>query len=190
MAEVGIADSREEALAYTLRLADGRSDPSLVERFLDTAPGVIRYLEEKTPLRFKSIPRYPDYHPEFQGGKMGGRSLDPGLFDTNDLGAHKDKLRKSPIFGATAMSVTEATDWGVFSKPLALPYKLLAERYKKGLVCYGASLVGGLFKALLDRKVEPMLEVRARELLIEDDRVSGLRAEQGGQEISSGRGRA
>ena len=86
MPEVDIPDSREEALAYTLRLADGRSDQRLVERFLDTAPAVIRYLEEATPLRFKAIARYPDYHPEFQGGKPGGRSLDPGLFDTNDLG--------------------------------------------------------------------------------------------------------
>jgi 3-oxosteroid 1-dehydrogenase len=183
MPEVGVPDSREEALVYALRLADGRSDPRLVERFLDTAPAVIRYLEERTPLRFKAIARYPDYHPEFQGGKPGGRSLDPGLFDTNDLGAWKDRLRKSPIFGATAMSVTEATDWGVFSKPLALPYKLLAERYKKGLVCYGASLVGGLLKALLDRKVEPLLEARAIELIVDDDRVAGLRGEQRGQEI-------
>jgi succinate dehydrogenase/fumarate reductase flavoprotein subunit len=183
MPEVGIADSREEALAYTKRLADGRSDERLIERFLDTAPSVIRYLEERTALRFTAIKRYPDYHPEFAGGKPGGRSLDPGLFDTNTLGPWKDKLRRSAVFGATAMSVTEATDWGVFSKPLSLPFKLLAERYKKGLVCYGAALVGGLLAALLDRKVEPLLEIRGRELLVEDDRVVGLRAEQGGQEI-------
>lgn len=183
MPEVGISDSREEALVYTKRLADGRSDDRLVERFLDTAPAVIRMLEERTPLRFKAIARYPDYHPEFPGGKPGGRSLDPGLFDTNALGTWKDKLRRSAVFGATAMSVTEATDWGVFSKPLALPFKLLAERYKKGLVCYGAALVGGLLQALLDRKVQPMLEVAARELLVEDERVVGLRAEQNGQEL-------
>jgi succinate dehydrogenase/fumarate reductase flavoprotein subunit len=183
MAEVGIADTREEALAYTRRLADGRSDDRLIERYLDTAPGVIQYLEERTPLRFKAIPRYPDYHPEFQGGKLGGRSLDPGLFDTNDLGPWKERLRRSAVFGATAMSVTEATDWGVFSKPLSLPFKLLAERYKKGLVCYGAALAGGLLKALLDRKIEPMLDVRGHELLVEDDRVAGLRAEQKGQEL-------
>ena len=42
-------------------------------------------------------------------------SLDPGLYDTNQLGPWKDKLRKSPVFGMTAMSVSEATDWGVFS---------------------------------------------------------------------------
>src|SRR5438067_4562431 len=38
MPEAGIADSRDEALAYTLRLADGRSDRELVETFIDTAP--------------------------------------------------------------------------------------------------------------------------------------------------------
>ena len=183
MPEVNIPDSREEALAYTLRLADGRSDERLIERFLDTAPGMVRYLEQRTGLQFKALARYPDYHPEFQGGKPGGRSLDPGLFDTNDLGAWKDKLRRSAVFGATAMSVAEATEWGVFSRPLALPYKLLAERFKKGLVCYGAALIGNLLKALLERKVEPMLEVKGRELLVEDDRVVGLRAEQGGQEL-------
>jgi succinate dehydrogenase/fumarate reductase flavoprotein subunit len=185
MPEVNIADSRAEALTYTRRLADGRSDDRLIETFLDTAPAVIRYLEEKTGLRFKALARYPDYHPEFEGGKPGGRSLDPGLFDTNTLGAWKDKLRKSPIFGMTAMSVAEATEWGVFSKPTSLPYKLLGERYAKGLVCYGGALTGGLLKALLDRGVEPLLEVAAKELLTDDDgRVIGLRGEKAGQEYS------
>src|SRR5437868_1227114 len=82
----------------------------------------------------------------------GGGSLDPGLFDTKTLGAWKDKLRRSPVFGMTAMSVSEATEWGVFSKPLKLPFKLLGQRFSEGLVCYGGALVGGLLKALLDRK--------------------------------------
>lgn len=97
MAEVGVTDSRQEALDYTLRLADGRSDPELIARYIDTAPEMVRFVEEQTPIRFKALGRYPDYHPEFQGGKPGGRSLDPGLFDTNLLGAHKSKLRRSPI---------------------------------------------------------------------------------------------
>src|SRR5262245_30779544 len=87
MAEVGITDSRQEALDYTLRLADGRSDPELVATYIDSAPGMVRFVEEQTPICFKALGRYPDYHPEFQGGKPGGRSLDPGLFDTNLLGA-------------------------------------------------------------------------------------------------------
>jgi 3-oxosteroid 1-dehydrogenase len=184
MAEVGVTDSRQEALDYTLRLADGRSDPELVATYIDTAPSMVRFVEEQTPIRFQALGRYPDYHPEFQGGKSGGRSLDPGLFDTNLLGAHKAKLRRSPIFGMTAMSVAEATDWGVFHKPLALPFKLLGERYSKGLVCYGGALSGGLYKALLDRAIEPQLETAARELIVEEGRVIGLRVERGGQSLS------
>ncbi len=183
MAEVGVEDSRAEALAYTKRLADGRSPDALVERYIDVAPDMVKYIEQRTPVSFSSIGHYPDYHPEFEGGKAGGRSLDPGLFDTNELGAWKDKLRRSPIFGATAMSITEATTWGVFSNPLKLPFKLLAERLQKGLVCYGGALVGGLLKGLLDRGIEPMTETAAQELIVEDGRVIGLRAQRGGKDF-------
>jgi succinate dehydrogenase/fumarate reductase flavoprotein subunit len=183
MRELGIEDSRDEALGYIKRLADGRSDERLIETYLDEAPQMVRFIEETTPIRFKAIPRYPDYHPEFPGAKAGGRSLEAGLFDTNVLGPWKDKLRRSPVFGMTAMSVTEATDWGVFSKPRALPFKLLGERFAKGLVCYGGALTAGLFKGVLDRGIEPMLSTAGRELVVEDGRVVGLRAEQNGKEL-------
>ncbi len=181
--EVGIEDSRAEALAYVKRLTDGRTDDALVERFVDSAPAMVEWIEAQTALRFQALARYPDYHPEFPGGKPGGRSLDPGLFDANDLGPWKKSLRRSPVFGMTAMTVAEATDWGVFSKPLKLPFKLLGERYGKGLVCYGGALAGQLLKALLDRKIEPRLEHVARDLVVEEGRVTGVRVEHQGQEL-------
>ena len=186
MADVGIADSFDDALAYVTRLADGRSEPALIRRYLETAPQMIDFVEGATPIAFKALGRYPDYHPEFAGGRPGGRSLDPGLFDTNTLGPWKDKLRRSPVFGMTAMSVSEATDWGVFSKPSALPFGLLAKRFKQGLVCYGGALSGGLLKALLDRGIEPTLGTSAEELLVDDDRVVGVRARQGDKDILIG----
>jgi len=186
MPEVGIEDSRDDALEYMTRLADGRSDNSLVELFLDTAPQMIRYLEEKAGLEFSSLERYPDYHPEFAGGRPGGRSLDPGLFNTNELGEHKNKLRRSPVFGMTAMTVGEATEWGVFSNPAALPFKLLGERYQQGLVCYGGSLVGRMFKALIERNLMPMLSSAGKELIVEEGRVIGIVVEKDGELIRIG----
>ncbi len=183
MAKVGISDSLDEAIAYVTRLADGRSDAALIRRYLETAPEMIEFIEGNTPVAFTALGRYPDYHPEFSGGKPGGRSLDAGLFDTNTLGPWKDKLRRSPVFGMTAMSVTEATDWGVFSAPAKLPFGLLAKRYKQGLVCYGGALTGGLLKGLLDRGIEPMLSTPVRELIVEDDRVVGVRAERDGKDF-------
>jgi 3-oxosteroid 1-dehydrogenase len=186
MAEVGVADSFDDALAYVTRLADGRSDPALIRRFVEIAPEMIEFVEGATPIAFQALGRYPDYHPEFEGGRPGGRSLDPGLFDTNQLGTWKDRLRRSPVFGMTAMSVTEATDWGVFAKPSALPFGLLAKRFKAGQVCYGGALAGGLLKALLDRGVEPMLDTPVDELLVDDDRVVGVRARRAGTEVLIG----
>jgi 3-oxosteroid 1-dehydrogenase len=190
MRAAGIEDSRAEALEYVTRLSDGRSDPKLIELFIDEAPQMLKFIEETTPVKFTALPRYPDYHPEFAGAKSGGRSLDPGLFDTNTLGPWKEKLRRSPVFGMTAMSVTEATDWGVFAKPRALPFKLLGQRFSQGLVCYGGALVGGLLKGLLDKGIEPLLSTSAKELLVEDGRVVGLRAEREGKDfvISAKRG--
>jgi succinate dehydrogenase/fumarate reductase flavoprotein subunit len=183
MAEVGIADALDDALAYVTRLADGKSDPALLRRWLETAPEMIDFVEGATSIAFKALAKYPDYHPEFSGGRPGGRSLDPGLFDTNTLGAWKDKLRRSPVFGMTAMSVTEATEWGVFAKPAALPFALLGKRFKQGLVCYGGALAGGLLKALLDRGIEPMLSTAAAEVIVDEDRVVGVRARRGTEDV-------
>ncbi len=183
MRALGIDDSLDEAIAYVTRLADGRSDPALIRRWLEAAPEMLDLVEASTAIEFKALARYPDYHPELAGGRAGGRSLDPGLFDTNTLGPWKDKLRRSPVFGMTAMSVTEATEWGVFSKPSALPFALLGKRYKQGLVCYGGALSGGFLKALLDRGIEPMLSTPVEDLIVDEDRVVGVRAMQGGKEM-------
>jgi succinate dehydrogenase/fumarate reductase flavoprotein subunit len=183
MNDVGVSDSRDEAISYVHGLADGRSDRSMIEAFVDAAPQMLRFIEGAAQIPFTAIERYPDYWPELPGGRPGGRSLDPGLFDSNELGDWKKKLRRSAIFGMTAMSVTEATDWGVFSKPLKLPFKLLGERYAKGLVCYGGALVGRLLKAVLARGIEPQLSIAARELIVEEGRVIGLRAQKSGGEF-------
>ena len=55
MAEVGIADSFDDAFGYVTRLTDGRSDPALVKRFLETAPQMIDFIEGATPIAFKAL---------------------------------------------------------------------------------------------------------------------------------------
>src|SRR5215207_5029154 len=68
MAKVGISDSFDEALAYTTRLADGRSDLDLLRRFLEVGPEMVDFVEASSPVAFQALGRYPDYHPEFPGG--------------------------------------------------------------------------------------------------------------------------
>jgi len=71
------------------------------------------------------------------------------------------------------MSVAEAVEWGVFSNPLNLPYRDLAARFSAGLVCYGASLIGGLLKGCLDAGIKPQVSVAMDGLIAEDGTVVG-----------------
>jgi len=76
MAEVGVDDSREDALRYIRRLTHGREpDPALVELYVDTAPEVIEYLESKTPVRMYAPTTFNDYFEGIPGGKPAGRSI-------------------------------------------------------------------------------------------------------------------
>ena len=191
MKEVGVADSRAEAATYIRTIAAGRSDEALLEAFLDRSLEMLAHLEAKTPATFQAVPKYADYHPEHEGGKPGARSIETEIFDTNELGEWKTKLRRSPIFGGTPMTVVEATTWGVFASPLTLPYKELGIRFKAGKVSGGASLAGRLLKALLDRGVQPRLETRATELVTDESgRVIGVKTQNaaGEQLIEAKRG--
>ena len=51
MAEVGVSDSRAEALTYLRKIADGRTEDTLLERYLDAAPEMVRALEAAAPWR-------------------------------------------------------------------------------------------------------------------------------------------
>lgn len=180
MAEVGCEDSREDALRYVLRIADGKSEPALIERYLDASPEMVRYVEETTAIRFESIPTYPDYHPELPGGRNGGRSLDNGLFDTNLLGEHRELLRKNPTTGKVPITIPEAMAWGVFWNPFGIPYKEVSGRAKAGIVHGGAGLCGKLLVASIALGVLPEVETAGVELVVEDGAVVGLVVEKRG----------
>jgi 3-oxosteroid 1-dehydrogenase len=170
----GLADSREDALAYLGALSLGQIDSDMAATFVDTAPEMLQWVEENTPCRFAVIDGYSDYHPEHPGGKAeGGRSLDNELQSLDALGEWSNRLRvgkprpvtlrETPLGGATAL-------------PDAA---LIADRMKRRDAGMGVALVTGLLRACLDRNVVPYLEHRATDLLIEADtprrRVAGVR---------------
>ncbi|MET0547426.1 MAG: FAD-dependent oxidoreductase [Caulobacterales bacterium] len=179
MHEVGCADSREEALTYLRRLSAGKMDDALCETFVDTAPGVIKFLEDKTDLEFVAL-TIPDYHPEFEGGKV-GRSLTAKLFAAGELGALRPALRMSPHF-PIPVSLADVSD----GKTNLLDPAMIADRMARDLVGTGHALMAGLIKAVQDRGIPMKLGVRARDLVIENGTVVGLLCEQDGKSIRIG----
>ena len=73
-AEVGIEDTREEALEYLASITKGRApDPALLETFVDRAAEAFAYVEAHTPLKFTASRTFSDYYADHPGGKLRGR---------------------------------------------------------------------------------------------------------------------
>lgn len=174
--EAGIEDSRDEALTYLASLSLDRMDPRMAASFVDNGRATVQWLEETTDLRFTLLPRYPDYHPENPGGKPdGGRSLDPGLFSYRALGTWADKVARSRR--SAHLKITDTTLGGGTGY---LDEDELQRRMDQDLRGCGNALVGPLIKALLDLGVEPVVDARAVDLVLDDGRVRGVRLERDG----------
>ena len=178
MAEAGIEDSREDALAYLDSLSLGMMDRDLIETLVDTGPEMLRYMEENTPVSLHVFEGYPDYHPENPGGKPeGGRSLDNDLFPFEELGSWAERINHQPdaiFFPATMLEIdTKRVD--------DVPPEVMAERRARDMRSTGQALAGSLIKGCLDREIPVHTATRARELVLDDgDAVVGVRADRDG----------
>ena len=86
MARAGISDSAEEGLRYLEGVTAGSSTAEKLRAYVETAPRMMETLAECSHVRFECVEDYPDYYPEEAGGKPGGRSCEPAVFDALQLG--------------------------------------------------------------------------------------------------------
>src|SRR4051794_6749143 len=90
-------DSREKALAYLRALSNDTISDAMAEQYIDKGPEMVKWLDERTPVKFRAVPDFPDYHPEQEGGlAAGGRSLETELFPYGELGEWGDRVHISP----------------------------------------------------------------------------------------------
>jgi succinate dehydrogenase/fumarate reductase flavoprotein subunit len=185
MSELGIEDSREDALAYCQRLAAGRAPNDLIETFIDTGHEMARYLEEHTPVEFTAC-AMPDYRSEEVGARHGGRTLQPEFYAKTDLREWGEKLRPSPLM-FVPMTIEE--QMSSMSDPAGAPVATIVDRMKSGMLGSGQALVGRLLRGVLDRGIELHLGTRARQLVREGERVVGVSVERdGGDDLVRARG--
>ncbi|MFN2168629.1 MAG: FAD-dependent oxidoreductase, partial [Anaerolineae bacterium] len=174
MRQAGIEDSREEALAYLSSLSHDLIDPQLAEAFVNHGPEMVAWMEANTPVQFQLVPEFPDYHPEFPGGKPGGgRSLECPLFSFDELGEQKHRVTVGHNYGTAPITMEES------HLGRAVPVEVTREERMRRAAhdergC-GQALIGRLFKGCLDRGIEVRTGCRATELLVDDGAVRGLR---------------
>jgi 3-oxosteroid 1-dehydrogenase len=175
----GKKDSREEALTYLMSLSHGMIDERMAAAYVDTGPEMIRFLEERTPVNFYTIPDFPDYHPEFPGGKPGGgRTLECPPFPYGELGVWRDRVGTSPYYPDFTITIGETTLGQSVPTPASPEVK--ARRKANDERGMGLALVGRLLRGALDRGIEPRTGCRAVELLTSNGAITGVRFESAG----------
>lgn len=180
MRAAGMADSRDDALAYFRSLDHGDLIDETIEAFVDSGPEALAFLESIDALSVSVLPGYPDYYTDRPGAKpQGSRALDHDLFDLNELGEWATKiyaieepkplmLRETPIGGATEM----------------VSAQVMGERMAARQCGFGQAMVARLLKACLARGIEPLLGITTHRLLRESGRIVGIEGEQDGKPLT------
>lgn len=197
MAQHGISDSADQALRYLEIVTKGSVSKERLRAYIDAAPRMLATLAETSHVRFDCVTKYPDYYPEVEGGKPGGRSCEPAVFDAMQLGAEFGAMRYPPpgklaMGGRVAFKVADAKallaggpslTWFMLRGLLSYYTNFRARR--QGLcnttLTLGRALVGRLRLSLMDRKVPVWLNTSIKELITEGGRVVGAVVEKQGK---------
>lgn len=173
MAEVGVSDSKQEALTYLRRVTLGKEpDPALLEVYVDEAPAMLDYLESHTPLRMSAPTTFNDYYALFEGGKEAGRSIEPYPFTASELGADALRTRTSPHLPWLTME-----EGARFLRGDAPPdFAVAMRRQQDDVRVLGPALVAALVKGLQERGVAILTDAPASNLVLDGRDVVGVRA--------------
>lgn len=196
--QMHIKDSYEEALTYIKASARGLVAEERLHAYLESAPQMVEYINEKMALQYAACHRYPDYYQHLPGSKPGGRTLEPKLFDASLLGAEFANLREAIkgtlLMGKMSMTAVEAqvmlakeSGWPLLMAKVMLRYfldfpwrlKSRQDRYR-GL---GNAMAAGLRHAMLVRKVPLWLNTPFESLIQVNGRVTGIVAKRNGQTL-------
>jgi 3-oxosteroid 1-dehydrogenase len=180
----GIEDGYEKAATYLDNVIGNPSDapgtsPERRRTYLYEAPRMLEFLIGQG-IKLNRVGEWPDYYDERPGGSVPGRTVVAELFNVNELGPWKTKLRAG--FLTLPASLEEALELPTYKRSWstrllmvkialrAIVAKLTGKRW----VSAGAALQGRMLQAALRAGVDIRVESPVRELIVEGGAVTGV----------------
>lgn len=191
MAERGEPDSDEQADAYLDSVISDYPDApaATIERrraYVREAPEMLEFLLNEG-LQLTGGDYWPDYYDDRPGGSEAGRTIVAEVFDANELGPWKDKLR--PCMMEMPLRSDEATilpliktSWRARKQAARVVLKTIAAKLTgKHPVTSGTALQGRMLQAALRAGVDIRTHSPVRELIVENGAVTGVVTEKDGR---------
>ncbi|MGY1846741.1 MULTISPECIES: FAD-binding protein [unclassified Blastococcus] len=190
MRRAGAGDSREEALAYLEATVGDEGRAATRERKEAFVDGVADFVTtaERHGLAFARAKDYPDYYPELPGGKI-GRSLEAEPLDSKQIGDWWSTLRNAvPLPVKTDDVWLLGRAWstpGGFVRGARFVFRALGGVARgRRVVGIGVALATAFCKAVVvDGKVPLWLQAPLEDLVLDGERVVGVRVRRTGREV-------
>jgi len=158
------------------------------DTYLERGPEVMDFIKANTPVRFRWVPEYADYHPEAPGGRARGRTVEPVPIDARFLGDELGRLHPPYTKAPANLIVTQAdyrkislgmrTLKGPITMVMVMVRRLWSILLRRRMYAMGNAISIGLRKGLIDAGVPVHYETELADLVIEDGRVVGVRVVQ------------
>ncbi|WP_067440166.1 FAD-binding protein [Nocardioides jensenii] len=180
----GHDDSRESIRRYLDLLTEGKVAPERLDAYVDHGPATIELLEKSKWMKFYWTKGYADYHPEYDGGRPLGRSIEPKPFDTRKLGADEQFQRPNSMKGPLGLWVT-----GKDYHDLAMVKRTWRGRWasvvaawrvssnvirRRHMATGGRALVARLRMVLKDADIPLRLQTAMTQIVTDGGRVTGI----------------
>ena len=189
----GVAESAEKANAYldAINAHDNNAPgatPARRRAYVAEAPNALDFLLDQG-IKLKRIKYWPDYYDDAPGGLEVGRAICAELFDINQLGAWKTKLRSTvipvPADMGEVMQISSGNKLAMLPVGLRMIYVKLT---KTPLVTGGQALQGWMLKAALKANADLRVNAPVKEIIVENGRVTGVVVTQDGKDKRIGAG--
>jgi 3-oxosteroid 1-dehydrogenase len=191
MKQDGVEDSDEKAMTYLDAVVDDTDAPGATRErrltYVQEGPRMIDFLVAQG-IKLRRVGYWPDYYDEAPGSSEQGRTVIAELFNVNELGEAKSKLR--PNFLQMELKLDEGPDIATFRRSWKgkmtmarmIGRTIVSKLTGRHLVTAGGALQGRMFQAALKAGVEFRTGAAVKEVIVEDGRVVGVRAVVDGRE--------
>ena len=191
MARDGVNDSFDKAATYLDAVVGDRDDTPGASRerrltYLREAPEMLEFLIGQG-IRFNRAPYWPDYYTNAPGGSAEGRTVLADLFDINELGEWKHKLRPNkfqlpaPIVEAMSLPLIRVS-WKARLQAVKVVLRGMAGKLTgRHWVTAGAALQARMLQAALREGVDLRTHSPVNEVIVEGDRCVGVVTEKDGK---------
>lgn len=184
-----VDDTLDKARGYALGVVGNRAEKALIDGYIDNGPAMVEWLAAKTDVQFLLSPPSSDWYPDVAGAMDHGRLLAPTEFDGRQLGADFARLSKPrEEFNAPGGMMIDLFDLPYIARlpapgalwhmaKIAIRFALDKRKLGRGSrLTMGTALVGRLFHSALKAGVACHENAAVESLVVNQGRVTGVRA--------------